>query len=260
MVSLTKRFAHPQFCGLDCLQLNFLKLVFFVLLQCSTLANAQYSSEIEEMDDDPYLDPTAANEALNPKKRTASGEAFLLGISYGLNPIILLAPALNLSIYWDPVIIGLEFSDSELLGIWEKERQDNFGTSLFSGETQYIKWFFGENLYFIASREHRNIKLWSRTYNRLNGQAKFDMFIESTLASLGAGLLRFSELGFFSIDILRYHFANKHNVQVFEHWETWTQLSGNRDLLDQNIEGRSNKWIKTINAQTGFIVTLGFYY
>ena len=74
----------------------------------------------------------------------------------------------------DPVVIGLEISDSEHLGIWEKERQENFGPSRMSGDTLFLKWFYGENFYLIAAREKRSVKLWTRTYNRTGaGRATF---------------------------------------------------------------------------------------
>ena len=88
----------------------------------STLAYAQSS---EEIDEDPYLDPSAANEMLQPVKRAKSNWALMFGMGYGLNPIIILAPSVSFSIYRDPLVLGLEISDSETLGIWEKERKEN---------------------------------------------------------------------------------------------------------------------------------------
>ena len=256
IISLSQRVYPPRFLGSKYLLLYFLKLLLLTFLLFSTAAHAQYP----EIDEEPYLDPAAANEALQPTKRAQSTQAYMLGINYGLNPIIILAPALSLSMYWDPLVLGLEISDSDTLGIWEKERQENFGTSRFSGETQFIKWFYGDNFYLMAAREHRNIKLWSRTYNRHSGKAKFDMFIETTIASLGAGLLRFNDIGFLSIDIIRYNFIENQSVKIVEYWETWTETVGDRDRLDQNIKDRSDKWIKIINAPTGFVVTFGIYF
>ena len=255
--SLSQRVYLPRFICIKYFQLYLLKLLLFTFLLLSTVAHAQYPSGI---DDDPYLDPAAANEALQPSKRAKAKQAYMFGIGYGLNPIILLAPAVSLGMYWDPLILGLEISDSETLGIWEKERRDNLGEARLSGETQFIKWFYGDNFYLIAAREHRNINLMSRTYNRISGKALFDMFIETTVASLGAGYQRFGDIGFFSIDIVRYNFINNHTVEIVEYWETWTELSGNRDGLDQNIKARSDKWVKTINAPTGFVVTFGIYF
>ena len=256
IISLSQRVYPPRFLGSKYLLLYFLKLLLLTFLLFSTAAHAQYP----EIDEEPYLDPAAANEALQPTKRAQSTQAYMLGINYGLNPIIILAPALSLSMYWDPLVLGLEISDSDTLGIWEKERQENFGTSRFSGETQFIKWFYGDNFYLMAAREHRNIKLWSRTFNRHSGKAKFDMFVETTIASLGAGLLRFNDIGFLSIDIIRFNLTKNQSIKIIEYWETWTELSGNRDELDQNIKDRSDKWIKNINAPTGFVVTFGIYF
>ena len=256
IISLSQRVYPPRYLGSKYLLLYFLKLLLLTFLLFSTAAHAQYP----EIDEEPYLDPAAANEALQPTKRAQSTQAYMLGINYGLNPIIILAPALSLSMYWDPLVLGLEISDSDTIGIWEKERQENFGTSRFSGETQFIKWFYGDNFYLMAAREHRNIKLWSRTFNRHSGKAKFDMFVETTIASLGAGLLRFNDIGFLSIDIIRYNFIENQSVKIVEYWETWTETVGDRDRLDQNIKDRSDKWIKIINAPTGFVVTFGIYF
>ena len=76
----------------------------------------------------------------------------MFGISYGLNPIIILAPALSFSMYWDPIIIGMEISDSDHLGIWEKERKENFGTSRFRGDTQFVKMVLWRELFSFGSK------------------------------------------------------------------------------------------------------------
>jgi len=211
--------------------------------------------------EDPYIDPDVANKILQPTKRVKQQRVYMFGISYGLNPVILLAPALSLGMYWDPVVIGLEISDSEHFGIWEKERQENFGPSRMSGETQFVKWFYGENFYLIASREKRSVKLWTRTYNRTSlGRATFDMFFETTVFSLGTGLLRFNKIGFLAIDILRLNFLHNESVEVVEHWETWSEISGNRERLDQNINERTEKWFNWMDSPTGFVLTIGVYF
>jgi hypothetical protein len=238
-------------------QLYYLKFCLATFLLLSTAVHAQ---DYSELDEDPYLDPAAANELLQPTKRAKSKQSYIFGISYGLNPIILLAPAVSIAMYFDPLILGLEISDSDTLGIWEKERRENLGTSRLSGETQFIKWFYGDNFYLLAARENRNIKLWNRTYNRTTAKALFDMFIETTVASLGTGYLIFGDIGFFSIDIVRYNLVKNHNVKVVEYYETWSELDGSRDPLDQNIKDRSEKWVETINAHTGFVITTGIYF
>ena len=110
----------------------------------------------------------------------------------------------------------------------------------------------------IAAREHRSAKIWSITYNREGqGKAMFDMFLNTTVVSLGTGLLRFNDIGFLAIDILRFSFLQNQSVQINEHGETWSNLSGSRIKLDQNINERSEKWLDWLDSPTGFIVTFG---
>ena len=86
------------------------------------------------------------------------------------------------------------------------------------------------------------------------------MFFNTTVYSLGTGLLRFNEIGFLAIDILRLSYLENQSVEVVEHWETWSELSGTRERLDQNISERSEKWLGWLNSSTGFIVTFGVHF
>ena len=251
-----KRFFPFQFSQIQIL----LTAIFYYLLFSTAVLGQDVTSSDKE---DPYLDPDGASAVLQPTKRVESQRAYMFGISYGLNPIIILAPALSFSMYWDPIIIGMEISDSDHLGIWEKERKENFGTSRFRGDTQFIKWFYGENFFLLAAREHRTIDLWNRTYNRISGKALFDMHFDTTVASLGAGLLRFNDIGFLAIDIIRYNIQQKQSVKVVEYWETWSinpNGSGTRESLDNNIQDRTDKWFDIINSPSGFIITFGIYF
>ena len=251
-----KRFFPFQFSQIQIL----LTAIFYYLLFSTAVLGQDVTSSDE---DNPYIDPDGASAVLQPTKRGAAQRAYMFGISYGLNPIIILAPALSFSMYWDPIIIGMEISDSDHLGIWEKERKENFGTSRFRGDTQFIKWFYGENFYLLAAREHRTIDLWNRTYNRISGKALFDMHFDTTVTSLGAGLLRFNEIGFLAIDIIRFNIQQKQSVKVVEYWETWSISllgSGTRESLDNNIQNRTDKWFDIINSPSGFIITFGIYF
>ncbi len=238
------------------IQILLTAIFYYFLFSTAVLGQDITSSDTE----DPYLDPDGASAVLQPTNRVESPRAYMFGISYGLNPIIILAPALSFSMYWDPIIIGMEISDSDHLGIWEKERKENFGTSRFRGDTQFLKWFYGENFFLLAAREHRTIDLWNRTYNRISGKALFDMHIETTVTSLGAGLLRFNDIGFLAIDIIRYNIQQKQSVKVVEYWETWSINSGTRESLDNNIQNRTDKWFDIINSPSGFIITFGIYF
>ena len=226
------------------------------MLLISTTVIAQ--DRLNTGDDDPYIDPSKTSSLFKPNKHFQSPRKYILGISYGLHPTIILAPALSGGIYWDPMVIGFEISDSDHLGIWEKERRENLGPSRFSGDTQFLKWFIFENFYLMAAREQRSAKIWDITYDRAGeGKALFDIFLNSTVVSLGTGLLRLNEIGFLSIDIIRISFLQNQSVEVVEHWETWSELSGTRERLNQNIHERSDKWLGWLNSSTGFIVTFG---
>ncbi len=248
-----KRFFPFQFSQI---QILLTAIFYYLLFSTAVLGQDVTSSDTE----DPYLDPDGASAVLQPTNRVESQRAYLFGISYGLNPIIILAPALSFSMYWNPIIISMEISDSDHLGIWVKERQENFGTSRFRAETQVLKWFYSENFYIMAAREHRTIDLWNRTYNRISGNALFDMHFDTTVTSLGAGLLRFNEIGFLAIDIIRYNIQQKQSVKVVEYWETWSIQSGTREDLDKNIQDRTDKWFDIINSPSGFIITFGVYF
>ena len=248
-----KRFFPFQFSQFQIL----LTAIFYYLLFSTAVLGQDVTSSDE---DDPYIDADGASVVLQPTKRAETQRAYMFGISYGLNPIIILAPALSFSMYWDPIIIGMEISDSDHLGIWEKERKENFGTSRFRGDTQFLKWFYGENFFLLAAREHRTIDLWNRTYNRISGKALFDMHVDTTVTSLGAGLLRFNDIGFLAIDIIRYNIQQKQSVKVVEYWETWSLQSGTREALDNNIQKRTDKWFDIINSPSGFIITFGVYF
>jgi len=255
-------FQRENSSGLSHIQFLKFQIPVIGLLCCILVSSAARGQEVGNSgDDDPFIDPEAASEVLHPAERTGSSWAYMLGIGYGLNPIILLAPAVSVGIYLDPVVIGAEISDSEHLGIWEKERRENFGTSRFSGETQFVKWFFGNNFYLVAAREHRTVKLWNRTYNRSGfGKALFDMHIDTTVTSLGTGLLRFNDIGFLAIDIIRYSFMQKQSVKTVEYWETWSITSGSREPLNKNIRDRQETWVDILDSPTGLFATFGFYF
>jgi len=113
----------------------FFHLRFFkiLILLTSFLCFLLFSSVLFGQDfkagepEDPYIDPDGASKILQPTKRVEQQRVYMFGISYGLNPLIILAPALSAGIYWDPMVIGFEISDSEHLGIWEKSVEKTLG-------------------------------------------------------------------------------------------------------------------------------------
>ena len=103
----------------------------------TTLVYAQDSLYIVE--DDAYIDPNKTSTTFEQNKQFEYPRKYIFGISYGLHPIIVFAPALSAGMYWDPLVIGFEISDSDHLGIWEKLRRENLGPSKFSRGTQFLK-------------------------------------------------------------------------------------------------------------------------
>ena len=97
----------------------------------TTAVIAQDSLEARD-DDDLYIDLDRTSDLFQPDKRVESPRTYMFGIGYGLHPVIILAPALSAGMYWDPMVIGVEISDSEHLGIWGKERRENLGPSRLS--------------------------------------------------------------------------------------------------------------------------------
>ena len=102
----------PYYFRIRILPLSIYSVSVLFCMLLTTAVIAQDSLETAD-DDDPYINPEEASRILIPVKRVESTRAYMLGISYGLNPIIILAPALSAGMYWDPVVIGLEISDSE---------------------------------------------------------------------------------------------------------------------------------------------------
>ena len=80
----------------------------FLLFKSALFGQAVTAS----IDEDPYIDPDGASKILQPTKRVENQRAYMFGMSYGLNPIIILAPSLSAGMYWDPLVIGFEISDS----------------------------------------------------------------------------------------------------------------------------------------------------
>ena len=86
------------------------------------------------------------------------------------------------------------------------------------------------------------------------------MSLDTKVFSQGTGLLRFNEIGFLSIDIIRLNFLENQSFEVVEYGETWSEFSGSRERLDQNISERTDKWFNWLDTPTGFVVTFGVYF
>ena len=63
-----------------------------------------------------------------------------------------------------------------------------------------------------------------------------------------------------SIELAKLNNVDPTPVEVIENWETWSEISGSRERLDQNIHERTVKWFNWMDSPTGFIVTVGVYF
>ena len=77
----------------------------------TTVVIAQVSFDTRHGDDS-YIDLDRTSDLFQPDKRDESPRKYMFGIGYGLHPIIILAPALSAGMYWDPMVICVEISDS----------------------------------------------------------------------------------------------------------------------------------------------------
>ena len=236
-----------------------LLLSLMINLNCG-LEQAQAQSKMP-FSEDPYIDPEAVRAVLEPQQRFNADQGLMLGLVYGLNPTIVFAPALSIAYYFDPLVTGMEISDSDKISIWAKQRNDGLGPSRFLGTTVFAKLFVGYSFYVIGAYEDRSIYFWDRTYDRPpeGGKARFDMFFKSSLASLGIGYMRYGKFGFMSLDILRYSILLKQSVRVEEQWETWSSL-GKRAELDANIRSKRNDWFDTLDSPSAMLITVGLFF
>jgi len=215
---------------------------------------------------DPYVDSQAANRVISsnvaaaaPRKKITT-QAAMLGLSYGLNPIIVFAPGISLAYYYSPVIVGVELSDSERFPAFTKERIDIFGRSQFIGNTGFVKVFIGESFYLMGAVENRTTNLWNRTYNRTwGGQAKYNVFIHSTVATLGIGALKFSDKVFLSFDFIRYGTVLSESSETEMIYETWSDI-GQKGTMDNEITGRRDRWYDTLDSPSAMMLTVGMYF
>ena len=211
---------------------------------------------------DPFIDPLAIeNTTGGINKRFTEESGFMVGLMYGLNPVILFSPAISISYFHEEFVIGVESSNSDLIGVWTKQRLEQLGTTRFRGNTLFIKYFFGSHSYIMGAYEYREAILWNRNYDRppTGGKSRWDIFTESNVGSLGLGYMRIGKLGFMSLDIIRYSVLLNNKFRIKEYWETWTE-KGDRDQLDNNMNYVRDDWYDVLDSPSAVLITVGFYF
>ena len=155
----------------------------------------------------------------------------------------------------------MEVSDSDKISIWAKQRKEGLGRSQLGGTTVFGKLFIGSATYIMAAYEDRYTNLWNRSYDRPphGGKARYDIFVKSTVASLGIGYMRYGRLGFMAMDIVRYSMVLNRSVYVKEHWETWSSKELRKNL-DENIAYVRDDWYDVLDSPSAVLVTVGLFF
>ena len=248
-----------------------LLLLFFLFLLVPMWVGAQ-----EELgtpiDDDPLLDPGTAESLQLGGYRFERNFALLFGIQYGLSPLLLTSPGIVLGAYYDPVVVGLELVDSDILSALDDLRKDGIGDVRIINTAVYAKVFVAESFYIAGTSEQRRLELYNRGYVKygqkvdVNGkyepaQAYYDMTIETSVYTIGIGFQKFSENMFTSFDFLRwtipseqsYSVKNKYNNIKFN-----TDPDKFRANLEEEQNGRRDRWYSSMRLPAAMVFTVGF--
>ena len=248
-----------------------LLLLFFLFLLVPMWVGAQEESGIP-IDDDPLLDPGTAESLQLGGYRFERNFALLFGIQYGLSPLLLTSPGIVLGAYYDPIVVGLELVDSDILSALDDLRKDGIGDVRIINTAVYAKVFVAESFYIAGTSEQRRLELYNRGYIKygqkvdVNGkyepaQAYYDMTIETSVYTIGVGFQKFSENMFTSFDFLRwtipseqsYSVKNKYNNIKFN-----TDPDKFRANLEEEQNGRRDRWYSSMRLPAAMVFTVGF--
>ncbi len=64
----------------------------------------------------------------------SENQGILIGILYGLHPVLVFSPALNLGYYNEPFAVGVEISDSDKLEFWSKQKKNGWDPRVLDDE------------------------------------------------------------------------------------------------------------------------------
>ena len=248
-----------------------LLLLFFLFLLVPMWVGAQ-----EELgtpiDDDPLLDPGTAESLQLGGYRFERNFALLFGIQYGLSPLLLTSPGIVLGAYYDPVVVGLELVDSDILSALDDLRKDGIGDVRIINTAVYAKVFVAESFYIAGTSEQRRLELYNRGYVKygqkvdVNGkyepaQAYYDMTIETSVYTIGIGFQKFSENMFTSFDFLRWTIPSEQSYSVKNKYNN-IKFNADPDKFRANLEeeqnGRRDRWYSSMRLPAAMVFTVGF--
>ena len=252
------------------MRLRLLLLIFlFLLVPMWVGAQEELGTPI---DDDPLLDPGTAESLQLGGYRFERNFALLFGIQYGLSPLLLTSPGIVLGAYYDPVVVGLELVDSDILSALDDLRKDGIGDVRIINTAVYAKVFVAESFYIAGTSEQRRLELYNRGYVKygqkvdVNGkyepaQAYYDMTIETSVYTIGIGFQKFSENMFTSFDFLRWTIPSEQSYSVKNKYNN-IKFNADPDKFRANLEeeqnGRRDRWYSSMRLPAAMVFTVGF--
>jgi hypothetical protein len=247
-----------------------LLLFFFLFLLAPMWVGAQEESGTPT-NNDPLLDPAAADSLQLGGYRFERNFALLFGIQYGVSPLLLTSPGIVLGAYYDPIVVGLELVDSDILSALDDLRKDGIGDVRITNTVVYGKVFIGDSFYLVGTSEQRRLDLYNRGYIRygervdVNGkiepaQAYYDMTIETNAYTVGVGFQKFSENLFTSFDFLRWVIPSKQSYSVENGYNNKTNDPNFMARLEAEQMGRRDRWYSSMKLPAAMVFTVGLVF
>lgn len=246
-------------------------LLFFLFLSVPMWVGAQEESA-SPLDKDPLLDPGTEESLQLGGYRFERNFALLFGIQYGLSPLLLTSPGIVLGAYYDPIVVGLELVDSDILSALDDLRKDGIGDVRIINTAVYAKVFIAEGFYLAGTSEQRRLELYNRGYIKygqrvvVNGkyepaQAYYDMTIETSVYTVGVGFQKISENMFTSFDFLRWTIPSEQSYSVKSKYNN-IKFNDDPDKFRANLEeeqnGRRDRWYSSMRLPAAMVFTVGF--
>ena len=252
------------------MRLRLLPLFFLFLLVPMWLGAQEESTS--PLDKDPLLDPETEESLQLGGYRFERNFALLFGIQYGLSPLLLTSPGIVLGAYYDPIVVGFELVDSNILSALDDLRKDGIGDVRITNMSVYAKVFIAESFYIAGTSEQRRLELYNRGYIKygqrviVNGkyepaQAYYDMTIETSAYTVGVGFQKISENMFTSFDFLRWTIPSEQSYSVKNKYNN-IKFTDNPDKFRANLEEEQNerrdRWYSSMRLPAAMVFTVGF--
>jgi hypothetical protein len=136
------------------------------------------------------------------------------------------------------------------------------------------KVFVGQSFYVVGAYEQRSLELYDRGFIRYDrrvdidgdgvtdepGTAYYDMTINTTAATVGIGVQKFSENYFTSFDFIRWTIPLEQSYSVEDTYTNWDRVDGGLEDLESEKAGRRDRWYGTMGLPSAMVFTAGFVF